>query len=418
MHGGNTHPHLEGTWSLYANMRVFYATIFEKRHFSPIFFPACSLRNAPPISSPNSIDKNSNYVYTMLNSKYGATRRSKMQRNTSQCGVMQHGATQCGAAKHNTARHSAVRRNKTMQSTAQRSKYTTQHERSSSVMFLTAHKKALGKKPLIFACVTFALCSMLCIALCLTSCVQNNDTTQANNRPIVTAGSADYAPFMDLDNNGKPTGVDVDIITEAFSRAGYDVEFVTIAWEDKEQLLESGEIDCVTGGFTIDGREDDYLWAKPYLYSNQVVVVNADSGISSLQDLEGKNIAVQSSSSAENLLLNHTNPNISAQVQVFSYEDNSLPFAALGCNYVDALIADEPVVVQYMQNNNTLFTILDEPAMHARVSTAFAKGGDAELCAKVNEALDDMYADGTLQEIISSYLGEADKYLEGLDFGR
>ena len=125
MHGGNTHPHLEGTWSLYANMRVFYATIFEKRHFSPIFFPACSLRNAPPISSSNSIDKNSNYVYTMLNSKYCAVQRSKMQRNTSQCGVMQHGATQCGAAKHDTALHSAVRRNKTMQSTAQRSKYAT-----------------------------------------------------------------------------------------------------------------------------------------------------------------------------------------------------------------------------------------------------------------------------------------------------
>lgn len=285
-------------------------------------------------------------------------------------------------------------------------------------MFLPAHKKALGKKPLIFACVTFALCIALYIALCLTSCVQNNDATQASERPIVTIGSADYAPFMDLDNNGKPTGVDVDIITEAFDRAGYDVEFVTIAWEDKEQLLESGEIDCVTGGFTIDGREDDYLWTKPYLYSNQVVVVNTDSGINSLQDLEGKNIAVQSSSSAENMLLNYTSPSISAQVQVFSYEDNSLPFAALGCNYVDALIADEPVVVQYMKNNNTLFTILDEPAMYATIGTAFAKNGDTKLCAEVNAALDDMYADGTLQQIISSYLGESDRYLKGLDFGQ
>lgn len=285
------------------------------------------------------------------------------------------------------------------------------------MIFGLANKNAFRKKPLafpvFFTCVIFAIC----MALTLSSCEQKTEAPETeSNRPVITIGSADYAPFMNLDNNGDPTGIDVEIITEAFNRVGYDVEFVTIHWEDKEKLLESGEVDCVSGGFTIEGREDSYLWTKPYMHSNQVVVVNSSSSIQTLSDLDGKIIAVQSSSSAENALLNHTNPHISTNIQVFSFENNSLPFAALGCNYVDALIADEPAVIQYMKNYSTTFTILDEPAIEATVGTAFAKNGDAELCQKVNDALDEMYKDGTLAQIIDKYLDNADSYLEGLSF--
>ena len=285
------------------------------------------------------------------------------------------------------------------------------------VIFGLSNKNTLRKKPLALS--TFFVCAIIsiCCALLLTSCTQKTEAPETeSSRPIITIGSADYAPFMNLDNNGDPTGIDVEIITEALNRVGYDVDFVTIHWEDKEKLLESGEVDCITGGFTIEGREDSYLWTKPYMHSNQVVVVNSSSQIKSLDDLEGKTIAVQSSSSAENALLNHTNPNISANVQVFSFENNSLPFAALGCNYVDALVADEPAVTQYIKNYNTTFTILDEPAIEATIGTAFAKNGDAELCQKINDALDEMYKDGTLEQIIGKYLDNANSYLEGLDF--
>ena len=242
----------------------------------------------------------------------------------------------------------------------------------------------------------------------LTACAKNTNSKTVSERPVITVGSEDYPPFTDLDNNGDPTGLDMDILKEAFDRIGYDIRFVEISWEDKDKLLESGEVDCVSGGFTVESREDDYLWVGPYLSSNQVVVVNATSDIQSLQDLEGKTLAVQAASIAESILLEHSNPNIPENLQVLSYEDNSLPFAALGCNYVDAIVADEPVVIQYMKDYNTLFTILDEPVMHASIGTAFAKNGDAELCAKVNTAINEMREDGTLEEIINRYLGGGD----------
>ena len=72
-------------------------------------------------------------------------------------------------------------------------------------------------------------------------------------------------------------------------------------------------------------------------------------------------------------MLEHSNPSIPADIQVLSYEDNSLPFAALGCNYVDAIVADEPVVIQYMKDYNTSFTILD--AGHAGYGSGYADYG-------------------------------------------
>ena len=256
------------------------------------------------------------------------------------------------------------------------------------------------------------------LLFCLVSCSQDADSDDGSGRPVITVGSSDYPPFIDLDNNGDPTGLDMDILKEAFDRIGYDIRFVTISWEDKDELLASGEVDCVTGGFTVEGREQDYLWVGPYMDSNQVVVVNETGDIHTLQDLEDKTIAVQAASTAEDILLNHSNANVPENVEVYSYEDNMLPFAALGCNYIDALVADEPVVVQYMKDYDTMFTVLDEPIERASVGTAFAKDGDAKLCDKVNAAIDEMRQDGTLEEIIKSYLDDADSYLGGEELGK
>ena len=54
----------------------------------------------------------------------------------------------------------------------------------------------------------------------------------------------------------------------------------------KKELMESGEIDCIMGCFSMEGRLDDYRWAGPYIASRQVVAVNENSDIYKLSDLE------------------------------------------------------------------------------------------------------------------------------------
>ena len=118
-----------------------------------------------------------------------------------------------------------------------------------------------------------------------------------------------YAPYTYKNGTGEFVGVDVDFATEAFGRLGYAVQFREIVWENKQSYLDSGEIDCLWSCFTMSGREDEYTWAGPYLYSRQVAMVRADSDYTELSQLAGKRAAVQASTTAEKALLRHDVPN-------------------------------------------------------------------------------------------------------------
>lgn len=91
----------------------------------------------------------------------------------------------------------------------------------------------------------------------LTAC---GKTQAAAALPELTVGSDNYPPFIYLNNDSTPTGIDVDIATEAFARMGYAVRFEIIDWEQKTNLVESGAIDCIWGCFSMDGREQLYRW--------------------------------------------------------------------------------------------------------------------------------------------------------------
>lgn len=106
-----------------------------------------------------------------------------------------------------------------------------------------------------------------------------------------------------MDNNGDITGLDVDIAEEAFRRMGYRAEFTTIDWEQKTKLVDNGEIDCIWDCFSMDGRENDYQWAGPYLVSRQVIAVSEQSSIERMSDLAGKTIAVQATGKPEAIFL-------------------------------------------------------------------------------------------------------------------
>ena len=124
------------------------------------------------------------------------------------------------------------------------------------------------------------------LAVTLAGCKNTDNTKEENEKPVITLGSDNYPPYNYLNEDGVPTGIDVELATEAFKRMGYQVEVVQINWEKKKELVESGEIDCIMGCFSMEGRLDDYRWAGPYIASRQVVAVNENSDIYTLSDLE------------------------------------------------------------------------------------------------------------------------------------
>ena len=256
-------------------------------------------------------------------------------------------------------------------------------------------------------------CTLLAASAALGGLTACGGTDAKNSDlPQILIGSDTYPPYIYLNNDGTPAGIDVEIATEAFRRMGYAARFEVIDWEQKTALVESGAIDCIWGCFSMQGRETLYRWAGPYMVSRQVVAVNADSSIQSLSDLAGKTVMVQSTSKPESIFLSGSDPRIPQTVEVFSIEDRSVQYAMLACGYVDAIAAHETAILQYMKDNYAVFRILEEPLLVTGLGVAFAKNDSRGLDHQLNDTFAQMREDGTLERIVGKYLEHASQYLE------
>ena len=256
-------------------------------------------------------------------------------------------------------------------------------------------------------------CTLLAASAALGGLTACGGTDAKNSDlPQILIGSDTYPPYIYLNNDGTPAGIDVEIATEAFRRMGYAARFEVIDWEQKTALVESGAIDCIWGCFSMQGRETLYRWAGPYMVSRQVVAVNADSSIQSLSDLAGRTVAVQTTGKPEELFLSGSDPRIPQTVEVFSIEDRSVQYAMLACGYVDAIAAHETAILQYMKDNNAVFRILEEPLLVTGLGVAFAKNDSRGLDHQLNDTFAQMREDGTLERIVGKYLEHASQYLE------
>lgn len=228
--------------------------------------------------------------------------------------------------------------------------------------------------------------------------------------PVITVGCDTYPPFSYVDVDGNMTGIDVELAREAFRRMGYQAEFTVINWDEKKALLQAGEIDCVWSSFTMDGRGDEYRWAGPYMESHQVVAVGTDSDIYTLQELEGKTIAVQSTTKPEDILRSHDGT-LPQPRKVLSVQKRNLIFVLLSKGYVDALAAHDTAIQEFMEETGLQFRILEEPLQTVGLGVAFDKDDTRGLETQLNDVLQEMRADGTTAEVIGRYLPDAERYL-------
>lgn len=216
---------------------------------------------------------------------------------------------------------------------------------------------------------------------------------------------AEFPPFGFIANDGSYDGFDLACAKEVCRRLGWTFVAQPIEWDAKDSELESGAIDCIWNGFTINGREDDYTWTTPYYDNTIVVVVRADSNIKSLSDLAGKTVMVQSGSSALTALESDDNADLYASFgNVVEEADYNTGFLDLGQGTVDAVAVDQGVAnYQLSENDGNSFDILDDPISSEQYAVGFLKG-NTEMAEAVDTVLQEMAADGTMMEIAQNYV--------------
>lgn len=247
-----------------------------------------------------------------------------------------------------------------------------------------------------------------------TTAEKKEETTTAGTTAAVTAEAAggtlivgfdqDFPPMGFVGDNGEYTGFDLDLAKEVASRLGLEYKAQPIAWDSKDMELESGNIDCIWNGFTITGREDDYTWTTPYMANKQVFVVANDSDIKSQADLAGKVVEVQADSSAE-AALKENQDLANTFGQLLTTPDYNTAFMDLEQGAVDAVAMDVIVAGYQIKQRNADFKILDDSLSEEEYGVGFKKG-NTELRDKVQGALEEMAADGTLAKISDEWFGE------------
>ena len=248
-----------------------------------------------------------------------------------------------------------------------------------------------------------------------TTAEKKEETTTAGTTAAETAEEAargtlivgfdqDFPPMGFVGDNGEYTGFDLDLAKEVASRLGLEYKAQPIAWDSKDMELESGNIDCIWNGFTITGREDDYTWTTPYMANKQVFVVANDSDIKSQADLAGKVVEVQADSSAE-AALKENQDLANTFGQLLTTPDYNTAFMDLEQGAVDAVAMDVIVAGYQIKQRNADFKILDDSLSEEEYGVGFKKG-NTELRDKVQGALEEMAADGTLAKISDEWFGE------------
>ena len=234
----------------------------------------------------------------------------------------------------------------------------------------------------------------------------NSSEEAKSGKDTFTVGfDQDFPLFGYVGDDGEFTGFDIEMATECAKRMGKEVVLQPIDWDAKDMELESGTIDCIWNGFTMNGREDQYTWSDSYMDNTQVVIVKKDSGIEKLADLEGKIVEVQKESSAQSALEDEDHTELLASfgdfLQVAEY---NTAFMDLESGAVDAIAIDIGVANFQLEGKEDDYVILDEVISSEQYAVGFLKGNET-LRDEVQSTLMEMVEDGTFAEISDKYFG-------------
>ena len=244
-------------------------------------------------------------------------------------------------------------------------------------------------------------------------CSGRLDSVGEQNLPELVIGSDYYAPYIYLDEQGEFVGLDVELITEICKHIGYKPIFKHIEWGRKKEMLMIGSVDCLCGSFSLTGRENEYSWTLPYMNSRQVVAVPQNSDIYKLSDLNGKRVAVQSTTKPDEIFSGKTDEKIVVPKlkELNCFPDMNYIVAALNEGFVDAIAGHEVVLREYMKSSSVKIRVLEEPLLEVQIGFAFLKNTHSEIIEKTNSALYVLKNNGYLAKLVSSYGLNPDVYL-------
>ena len=230
--------------------------------------------------------------------------------------------------------------------------------------------------------------------------------TDIQDKGTIVVGIDDQFPPMGfVGEDGELTGFDVELARLVAEKLGVEAKIQPINWDSKELLLKSGKIDLIWNGYTITkDRMKEVEFTKPYLNNQQVLVVAQDSPYKTKADLEGKIVGAQVESAGLEAL--QADPELSGTVaDIPEYDDYLMALLDLGTSRLDAAAVDKVLIGYTMSKEPGKYRVLDESLSDEYYGIGCAKGAVA-LREAIDKALDELYADGSIEKLSDEWFGE------------
>ena len=246
--------------------------------------------------------------------------------------------------------------------------------------------------------------AMLMLVGCLCACGGKD----SGKTKFVVGFDAAFPPYGYQNEQGEYVGFDLSLAEEVCKRNDWELVKKPIDWNSKDQELNTGAVSCIWNGFTYNCADDDGVqrgdkvsFTYAYMNNEQCVVVKKDnlSALNSADALAGKKVSAENGSAGEGCAKtlmgdNGTYIGVTAQMNTLT---------ELSSGNVDFVVIDKTMANSIIgKGDYSELAIADKIEIESeQYAVGFKKG--SELTEKVNGAIKELAADGTLAELAEKY---------------
>ncbi len=252
---------------------------------------------------------------------------------------------------------------------------------------------------------SYALAVLLSLSLVASACGGDDEGGEydlVSADKLTVCSEIPYEPF-EFEVDGEYTGFDFDVMQAVADELGLEMEFVSTGFTaiTSGSAMAANQCDIAASAITItEEREEAVDFASPYFDADQSLLVKVDSGYTTLSDLVGKNLGVQSGTTGEA----YAQENAPDGVEIVSFENGGELFIALEAANIDGILQDLPVN-GYRTTQDSTVTVVETYATGEQYGFALQEEGKEALREAVNDALATIRDNGKYDEIFATWFG-------------
>lgn len=234
---------------------------------------------------------------------------------------------------------------------------------------------------------------------------EGGDWAYIADKGTFVVGITLFEPMNYYDENGELTGFETEFTKAVCEKMGVEPVFQEIEWEQKELELNSKNIDAIWNGLTVtEDRKENMAFSKSYVRNKQVVVINSKNAdkYTDIASMAGASCAAESGSAGESAIKSDS---VLSQNEFIGASAQKDVLLELKSGTIEVGVIDYVMAIASVGEGTDYsdLMIVDGIELAPEEYAVGLRKGDTETVEKVNSAIDELVADGTLKVLAEKY---------------